>query len=282
MPFLILVSCIWAFSFGIIGNVLAPVPSALTCAIRMVLSLLVFLPFIRPVPWRQAAGFMALGAVQFGGMYLAYIESFKTLASHQVSLLTITTPVWVALLEGCHTRRFAPALWGATLLATAGAACFAWQPGGPAGTAPLIGVVLVQISNLCFALGQWLYRGRMNTLATRGAAPADRVAFAWMYLGAALATGLAALPHAAAVRGLTGGQWAALAYLGVAASGLCFFLWNLGARRVAVARLAVMNDLKIPLGVLASLVIFREAPDVPRLACGALLLGAGVWLGGRK
>ncbi|MFM7261548.1 MAG: hypothetical protein ACKO3W_13190, partial [bacterium] len=48
---------------------------------------------------------------------------------------------------------------------------------------------------------------------------------------------------------LTTPQWLTLIYLGVGASGVGFFLWNVGATKVAPATLAVMNNAKVPLGV---------------------------------
>ena len=270
MFFLTLVSFIWAFSFGIIGNTLAGVPSAFTSAARLLLAFLLFAPFLRPAPWRFVLVCMSLGAVQFGGMYLAYNEAFKHLASHQVALLTITTPLWIGVLEATRGR-FSPRLWQAAALATVGTGLCAWKPGA----FPLAGVLLLQLSNICFAFGQWFYRGRMTDRS-------DTSVFSWMYLGGFLATLPLALPHLHLLPGLGAQEIKALCYLGLIASGLCFFLWNLGVRRVPAARMAVMNDLKIPLGVLASVFIFKEQPSWPRLMVGGILLVAAMWLGGAK
>ncbi|MCB0265532.1 MAG: EamA family transporter, partial [Calditrichaeota bacterium] len=64
-----------------------------------------------------------------------------------------------------------------------------------------------------------------------------------------------------------------LLYLGILASGVCFFLWNFGARQVNAGSLAVANNLKVPLGVAAALLFFGESADVPRL-----LIGGGIIL----
>ncbi len=71
-------------------------------------------------------------------------------------------------------------------------------------------------------------------------------------------------------------QWAIIAYLGLVASGLCFFLWNRGARRVSAGQLAVMNNLKIPLGAAVSLLVFRETAGVHTLLAGSLLIAAAL------
>jgi len=66
-----------------------------------------------------------------------------------------------------------------------------------------------------------------------------------------------------------------LLYLGVAVSGLSYFLWNAGARRVSSGVLAVMNNIKIPLGMLVSLTCFGEpVQHASLLAGGTLILAA--------
>src|SRR4051812_24650338 len=94
---LIVVSLLWAFSFGLIKRYLTGVDSTFVTTVRLGLALLVFLPFLRwrAVAARTALALIAIGAVQFGVTYLAYIESFRFLRSYEVALLTITTPIFV-------------------------------------------------------------------------------------------------------------------------------------------------------------------------------------------
>jgi hypothetical protein len=47
---------------------------------------------------------------------------------------------------------------------------------------------------------------------------------------------------------------------------------------VNAGTLAVFNNAKIPLGVLVSLVVFREPADPLRLALSLGLLGLGLWV----
>ena len=75
------------------------------------------------------------------------------------------------------------------------------------------------------------------------------------------------------VRALTAKQAWTLAWLGVLASGVCFFLWNFGARRTNTGALAVFNNVKIPLAVICSLVLFGERPEsLARLGVGCLVI----------
>ena len=273
MIHLVIVSIVWAFSFGLIGNQLGGLPPAWLAWIRLALSAAVFLPFVRRMPWKSALALFATGAVQFGFMYLAYMSSFRYLKSHEVALFTVMTPIFVALLSDLFGQRFRPLNFIAASLAVGGAACIKWAEMESA--APWIGFLLVQISNLCFAAGQLAYRAVMRRLP---APLPDHRVFFWLHFGGfavltplALPLALAEVPPAP-----TQAQLAILVYLGVVASGLCFFLWNRGARFVSAGALAVMNNLKIPLGVLVSLLLFRESAGIPSLLAGSLLIAAAL------
>lgn len=269
MVYLIVVSIVWAFSFGLIGNTLGGLPPAWLAWIRLGLSAAVFLPFVRRVPWKTGLALFATGALQFGLMYLAYMTSFRYLKSHEVALFTVVTPLFVAGLDDLFGRRFKPWNLLAALLAVAGAGLIKWQSMETA--APLTGILLVQVSNLLFAAGQLAYRAVMARLATPRA---DHQVFFWLHFGGfAVLTPLALpLALAAAPPAPTALQWTVLAYLGIVASGICFFLWNRGARLVSAGQLAVLNNLKIPLGVLVSLKFFHEPAGWPTFFFGALLI----------
>jgi drug/metabolite transporter (DMT)-like permease len=273
VPYLLVVSCIWAFSFGLTKGKLAGLDSAFISAARLSLALLVFLPFlrVRALSRKTALHLIAIGAVQFGVMYLALNESYRHLAAHEIVLFTLTTPVFVTLLADAFERTFHGRSLFAALLAMTGAAFIALKSNLPQGA--LLGLGLVQVSNLSFALGQVLYRRVRNADTTTR----DRDIFALLYLGAVLLT----LPVSLARNGLTlpplsDTQLWTLLYLGVLASGVCFFWWNLGATRVNAGTLAVFNNVKVPLGVACSLVFFGERADVTRLLLGGAVMAIAV------
>src|SRR5690606_30309915 len=123
--------------------------------------------------------------------------------------------------------------------------------------------------NVCFALGQVLYK-RMFDQTTMD----QKKAFVPMFFGAFVLTyGVTLSQQSVFEVQPTLHQWGVLAYLGVIATGLCFFLWNLGATKVSAGALAIMNNMKIPLGVLVALVFFFETAHWGRLIMGTLLIG---------
>ena len=273
MFYLIAVSLLWAFSFGLIKRHLAGVDSAFVATIRLGLSLVVFLPFLRlrGVSVRIGLTLAAIGAVQFGVMYLAYIESFRYLHAYEAALFTITTPIFVTLLVDCFERTLRPRALGAALLAVIGTGIIVVKSTDLKLT--LAGLGLVQLSNVAFAFGQVFYR----RLRKQHAALKDREIFALLYTGAVIVA-VAALIGRGVSFNLTPPQLWTLLYLGVVASGIGFFLWNKGALQVKGGTLAVMNNLKVPLAVACALLFFGESADLPRLVASLLVLGAAVWL----
>ncbi len=279
MPILLLVSLVWAFSFGLIKGRLGGLDSSFISAVRLGLALLVFLPFFRPrgLTLRLALTLAAIGAVQFGLMYLAYNESYRHLPAYEVALFTLTTPIFVTLLADAFERTWRIRALLAALLAVAGAAVVVVKTA--AFTSDSIGFGLVQLANLAFALGQVVYRHVRQRHPTIN----DRQVFALLYAGAFAVT----LPLALAQTNFTAltlshGQIWTLLYLGVLASGLCFFLWNFGATRVSAATLAAFNNAKVPLGVACSLLFFGESANLPRLLIGGALLLSAIVLAEKK
>jgi len=281
MIWLLLVSLVWAFSFGLIKGRLAGVDPSLVALVRVVLALAVFLPFFRPRALRISDGLAlgAIGAVQFGLMYVCYIAAFDTLKAYEVAALTIFTPILVAVLDGAFARRFHLGSSAAAALAVAGAAVIVIDK--PLADVSWRGVALVQGSNLCFALGQVGWRRWRQTRPELKEAQV----FALPYFGATLAALPFALPALDTLPTLTMHHWLTLAYLGIIASGVCFFLWNFGASRTSAASLAVGNNAKIPLSVACSIWIFGESGDAGRLLLGGLaIVAAGLlaeWTGRR-
>ena len=278
MPLLLLVSLLWAFSFGLIKHLSGGgIDGTFLSATRLGLALLVFLPFLRlrGIAPRTAFALAGIGAVQFGLMYLAYNESFRFLAAHEVAVLTLTTPIFVTLLADAFDRTLRVRALFAALLAVLGGAVIVVKTVPTAGT--VTGVVLIQLSNLAFALGQVLYR----RLRAQQPTLRDREVFALLYAGAFLVALAATFTRDISVD-LKTPQLLVLLYLGVVASGFGFFLWNLGATRVSAGTLAAMNNAKIPLAVVVSIVVFRESADLPRLFIGGALMMLAVWIADRK
>jgi drug/metabolite transporter (DMT)-like permease len=224
---------------------------------------------------RRALVFAGIGALQFGLMYLLYITSFHWLRSSEVALFTIFTPLFVTLISDLLERRMSWIFLATALLAVLGTGICVWS--GLARAGIFKGFLLMQGANLCFALGQLLYRRLVPTTGKR-----DQELMGLLYLGAAVVAVAVAMPSVQwdRVISMSLHQLVVLTYLGVVASGLGFFLFNAGARRTDIGTLAIFNNMKIPLAILASGLVFQEAVDWPRLALGGAVIACALGLNG--
>ena len=280
---LLVVSVIWAFSFGLIKGNLTGVDSNFVAFARLFIAALVFLPFIKwkKIQTKTAIKLALTGLVQFGMMYIAYLAAFRTLKAYEVALFTIFTPIFVTLINDAFMKHINLLHLAVALITVAGTAIIEWE----SIQTPAVwnGFLLVQLSNLCYAFGQIYYR----RLMAQHPELKDQDVFGYLYLGATVITAVATLfTTPFNTLELHSKQSLTLLYLGVVASGVAFFLWNIGARRVNAGALAVFNDLKIPLAVAVSLLVFGESANLPRLLSGGgIVIGALVineWLSKRN
>jgi len=284
MRYLIVVSLIWAFSFGLIktcliGSLSGVDPTFVAWA-RMIIALPIFLPFLRlrRLPGQIAIRLVLIGVVQYGLMYITYLQAYRYLEAYQVALFTIFTPLYVTLINDLQTRRFRPGSLGAASMAVVGAAVITYHNTSLKGI--LTGFCLMQLSNLCFAYGQIEYKRLRPSFSHLK----DHQVYGLLYLGATAVTAVATTLTGGwgSMAGLHLKQAGTLLYLGVLASGLCFFWWNKGAVLTNAGTLAVFNNLKIPLAVAVSLVVFGESTDLPRLIMGGSLMIFAIWISRRR
>jgi drug/metabolite transporter (DMT)-like permease len=278
--YLITVSLIWAFSFGLIKGQLTTIDPGLVAALRLALAWLVFIPFarLRKCPFTARILLVGIGAVQYGVMYTCYTASFAYLQAYQVALFTIFTPIFVTIINDLFTLRFHRQFFYMSLLAVLGTAVVLYRDFSTAEFHT--GFLLLQGANLCFAFGQVAYCRLMRAHRLE-----DRHVFALLYLGGFAAT----LPLIISsggwhdLSGIDSRQWLTLLYLGVLASGVCFFCWNYGARKVNAGVLAVSNNLKIPLAIGCSALFFGERINLTQLLLGSAIILLAFFLNpGRK
>lgn len=272
MVYLLVVSLAWAFSFGLIKGVLTGVNPHFISFARLFISLLVLLPFLRPrgLGRKSTLQLLLVGALQYGIMYITYNYAFQYLKAYEVALFTIFTPIYVTLINDVLKGELHRLFLLTAVLAVAGTGIV--EASGILQGSLVEGFLIVQVSNLCFAFGQVFYREVMR----QSPGLKDQHIFALPYLGATLVTALSTTLFGGwSGLALSTTQLWTLVYLGAIASGLCFFLWNLGARKVDIGALAIFNNLKVPLAVAVSLLFFGEQANLLNLLLGgAIVLAA--------
>lgn len=273
MAYLFVVSLIWAFSFGLIKGNLSGVDSNFVGFARLLISFLIFLPLLK---FKKVNGKLALklaltGLFQFGIMYLTYLAAFRTLQAYEVALFTIFTPIFVTLISDFFAKKLNWLHLVVALITVVGT--WVIKRGDIQSPGFITGFLLVQVSNLCYAFGQVYYK----KLMAQNEELKDHEVFGYLYLGAVIITGAAtAFLVPVSSIALTAKHIWTLLYLGAVASGISFFLWNIGARKVNAGTLAIFNDLKIPLAVSVSLLVFGEKTDIPSLLIGGAIIVAAL------
>lgn len=286
MHYLLLTTLIWAFSFGLIGNVLQGLDPVMVGGARLTIALLVFLPLLRPrqISLGERCHLVAIGAVQFGTMYLCYLSAFRLIPSHLVALFSVLTPIYVVLIHDIRHQQLHARYLFAALLSVAGASVIKVQ-GGETGDL-WIGFALMQVSGIAFAFGQVAYRDWSLERTTVN----DREVFGFLYAGGATTALLASfliVPEPAQFLEASGTQFGVIVYLGAVASGLGFFFWNKGAALCSAGALAAFNNALVPMAMFVSLFVFGEigeasAADLGRLLVGATLITCAVFIGKRR
>jgi drug/metabolite transporter (DMT)-like permease len=251
-------SLISAFSIPINKKLFGNSDPLLISALFCCSSALFFLPFFR----RQLLSaldfckILLIGAIQFGLMYSLFQASFFFLNGHEVALLLVPTPVYVAAIGSFFSKNWdgAPTVVAVIiglsvvfLMDFSQKFYFKWQ-----------GILLTQGCNFSFALGQILIK---RFCEKRGISGIFSISAA-LYAGATAICLLSrSFFYSAPVPAKTIIE---AALFGVICCGICHWLWNTGALRTKIYALAAMNNLQIPLSIIISCTIFGEKINFPR------------------
>ena len=258
MRYLVLVSLLWSFSFGIIKYELINVDPFFISYSRNLIAL-IFFTSVSIYQFKQFKWDMQLiliGAIQFGLMYIFYIQSYQYLPGHLVATFTITTPIFISIADKYFFKnKFTYKECLAIFLVILGSYLMRYNVVNL--REYLHGFLLIQCANFFFAFGQILFknwnRKNINTNIVAN--------FSQLFLGATLITFISYLLFGAASNELTETNKFFILFLGLIASGIGFLLWNVGAIQVSSKRLAVANNLVVPLAILILLTFWSEPID---------------------
>lgn len=266
MRYLVFITFLWAFSFSFIDVYLAgKVDGDFAVLTRVVIAGLIFLPMTRwnGIPVELKAGTVLVGGLMIGVTYLCLYRSFLYLSVPEVLLFTVTTPLYVSLIDDALNRKFSPVALFAAFISVLGAGYIRYDN---ITDSYLTGFVLIQVANLAFAAGQV---GYANLVKHYPVDVPQRNFFGYFFLGGLIIAGPSYLifgnPDMMPTIGI---QWIILAWLGAGASGLGLYLWNKGGTMVDAGTLAIMNNMLIPAGILVNLLIWNRDVDLFRLSIG--------------
>ncbi len=255
MIYLILVSILWSFSFGIIKYGLGDVNPILLSFLRNLIAF-VFFAFLTIYNYKKFVfdiKLIAIGGVQFGLMYIFYISSYQFLPAYLIATFTITTPIFIMIfsqiinhkpftLNGIYSVLFV--ITGSYLIRLTVVNPFDYW----------IGFILIQFANLFFALGQllfkeWKSKNKKTDVINN---------FSQLFFGAVIITFIFNSFYSNSFETINSHHIPWLLFLGLISTGLGFLVWNLGSVKVSNERLAVMNNIVIPIAIINSFLFFQE------------------------
>lgn len=255
MAYLIAISILWSFSFGIIKYGLAGIDSSFISFARNVIALTFFssVTIYNIKKFSFDLKLVGIGALQFGLMYIFYIESYQYLPAYLIATFTITTPIYVVLaskyLNGNSLNR--NGIY-AILLVIIGSYLMRFNSLNLEDY--MLGFVLIQCANIFFATGQILFKKWNDKNKDK-----DIVHnFSQLFFGATLITSIFYSLGSSESVILTQSNLFSLLFLGIISSGIGFLMWNIGATKVSAEKLAIMNNAVIPIAIFNSYLIFGE------------------------
>lgn len=268
MIYLILVSILWSFSFGIIKYGLSGIDSSFISLMRNLIAFLFFasLSLYNFKKFIFDIKLILIGAIQFGLMYVLYIQSYQYLPAYLIATFTITTPIFIGIFSQLlQNKSFSLSGIFSILLVVLGSLMMRFNIVNPLDY--WLGFFLIQCANICFAIGQIMFKKWYSKNTS-----VDIIYnFSQMFFGAVLITSMFSIINSTNIGMLNTYNLFALLFLGLFSTGFGFLAWNLGSLQVSNERLAVMNNVVIPIAIFNSFLIFGEAIN-PMLFIPGLVL----------
>lgn len=256
MIYLILVSILWSFSFGIIKYGLSGIDSSFISLMRNLIAFLFFasLTLYNFKKFIFDIKLISIGAIQFGLMYVLYIQSYQYLPAYLIATFTITTPIFIGIFSQLlQNKSFSLSGVFSILLVVLGSLMMRFNIVNPLDY--WLGFFLIQCANICFAIGQIMFKKWYSKNTS-----VDIIYnFSQMFFGAVLITSMFSIINSTNIGMLNTYNLFALLFLGLFSTGFGFLAWNLGSIQVSNERLAVMNNAVIPIAIFNSYLIFGEA-----------------------
>lgn len=273
MFYLIIATILWSLSFSLIGYSLSSDINSWTLAfLRSTIACIVFARWIDfKIPASYIIRIIFIGALQIGVMYLLYLNAFNYTSVQKILLFTVTTPFYVSMISQIINQKLKLSAFFIVFLSVLGGLIIRITVFD---INDLTGLFLVQLANICFALGQVLYK-RLKKVSIKTVSIFTD--FAFFFIGATLVTftALVISPYNY-TQPASINQWLLILWLGGGASGIGYYFWNYGSTQVRVETLATMNNLVIPLGLFIEIAFFSGNYNYQSLVIGTVIIASSI------
>lgn len=285
MLLLLLTMTVWGSTFMVTKELIALWPPFTLAFVRVSLGTLVLLPLAmsrrRPgdrLPWPTLWLMGVLGVALY---YVAFNLAMVYISASQGALVQASIPAMTALVAVLWLRERASALrWFGIALSVAGVLIVFSGGASNGGGSSLLGNFLMFAAVVCWGLYTALakrvagFDPLVITVAVTGAGSVLLLPMAGyeVLVARAVGEGLLAMP----LRG-----WLGIFYLGAAASGLAYALYNASLRHLDASAVGVYTNLIPIVGVLTGVVVLGEPLSV-RAIVGGVVVMLGVWITSRS
>jgi carboxylate/amino acid/amine transporter len=242
--------------------------------VRIALAAALFVPFtrFRGIPPILQFQLLLIGSIQIGIMYMLLYHSYSFLTVPEILLFTIFTPFYVTLVYDILAKRFHSLYLISAAIAVIGALIIRYDN---VTDDFLTGFLLIQGANICFAIGQSAYKYVIEKNQNFN----QKEIFGYFHFGALIVTSLAFVILGDFEKiDASPLQWFVLLWLGLAASGVGYFLWNKGATMVDAGVLGIMNNALIPAGLVVNIAIWGKVENYVTLTIGTAVIIFSLWL----
>lgn len=273
MFYLIIATILWSLSFSLIGHYISSDINSWTLAfLRSTIACIFFARWIDfKIPVSYIMRIIFIGALQIGVMYLLYLNAFKYTSAQKILLFTVTTPFYVSIISQIINQKLKLSAFFIVFLSVLGGLIVRITVFD---INDLTGLFLVQLANICFALGQVLYK-RLKKVSIKTVSIFTD--FAFFFIGATFVTftALVISPYNY-TQPASINQWLLILWLGGGASGIGYYFWNYGSTQVRVETLATMNNLVIPLGLFIEIAFFSGNYNYQSLVIGTVIIASSI------
>lgn len=216
---------------------------------------------------RALAILVAMGAVGYAGQAFCYFTALRHASAGLVALLLYLYPALVALLaRAVFHHPLSRAQLGAVALALLGSVLTVGRPGAGTSLGVLFGLAAPVIYSAYILAGS-----RLPQAVTPTASTAVVTTSAALVYGAVVAARGAHLPA-------TGSGWLGVAGIALVGTVLAIGFFLAGLERVGPVRASVYSSVEPAFTLLLAALFLGEAATLPRLAGGALIIGAVILL----
>jgi drug/metabolite transporter (DMT)-like permease len=264
------VTLLWGTTFVVIKSALSSTsPSVITCG-RFFISAVVFLPFLRGHFRRSSLG-LWLAGVEVGFWlavcYGAQAEGLRYTTAGRSAFITALNVILTPILCFFLRHRINPWVWPAAVLAFAGTGLLCYD-----GSHLNVG----DLWTLMCAATWSVYIVRVETFTRRW--PATELTAVQLLGVFAFSAVWLVLDGKAGMTSLETLPWAAVLYLGLAATAVTTWLQTISIRHVAASSAAILFTMEPVWAALLAYFVFQERMS-PQALCGAALIVAGAIFG---